>query len=107
MKALFTFSLLLFTILSLSAQNPVKNPKVEVETHVLTKTEIQARVQSEKSQLFADKKQVELQLTESLTKQERATVEKRLAAIDQSVRNNQRILEGKAIQLGEASRIQH
>ncbi|MFK7925348.1 MAG: hypothetical protein AB8H47_25555 [Bacteroidia bacterium] len=100
-KALLILSLLLLTAFSLSAQSPVKSTKIEVETRVLTKAEIQKSVQSEKLQLFADKKQLELQLTENLTKQERAAIEKRLEVIDQSTRNNQRILEGKAIQLGE------
>ncbi|MEL7339914.1 MAG: hypothetical protein AAGM67_05450 [Bacteroidota bacterium] len=102
MKSFFTVLCFLLTVSSLAAQEkaPTKDPQKEAKA--LTPTEVQALFETRNTDLSIREAALRTELNARNSKVERQAKTVELKQVEQAMRNNRRILEGKAVQLSQA-----
>lgn len=104
MKFFFTVLCFLLTVSSLSAQeNTVrKDPKLVVKA--MSQAELQTHFQTLNTGLAKREAVLRTELKAHRSREDRQAKAAELSQVEQAMRNNRRILEGKAVQLGQAAK---
>lgn len=105
MKTFFTILCFLLTVFSLSAQENATPKDPKQETRAMSASEAHAHFQARNASLAKRKAVLRTELKGHNNKEERQARTAELGQIEQAMRNNRRILEGKAVQLGQASKV--